>query len=183
MLAYTLAPHRTYPGQLQQAVNLLSHLLNEEGLSPENIAIGGDSAGANLCLGILSHILHPHPLIPPLKLSEGKSLAAVILMCPWVSFDMKRWASVRRNALKDCLSIPMNDDWSASFLGGAPIDAYNEPLCLSADDPWWQGLDRVVENVLILAGEDEILLDSILEMRDRLDVSLENRSNYQHHIC
>ena len=48
MLAYTLAPHATYPTQLREAVALLSTLISEKHIPPANISLGGDSAGGNL---------------------------------------------------------------------------------------------------------------------------------------
>ena len=50
MLSYDLAPGAIYPRQLQQAVALVDHVLNTLHVSPSNIVITGDSAGANLCI-------------------------------------------------------------------------------------------------------------------------------------
>ena len=170
VLGYTLAPHRTYPAQLREAVLLLSHLRSDLQLPASAISIGGDSAGANLALGVLSHLLHPHSEIPALDLG-GQKLASCILVAPWATFDSEGWPSVQYNAHKDIVDVTMSDRWSASFLGAAKRDAYNEPLSLAADDPWWQGLDGMVRDICVICGADEVLVDSIRELVKRLQVS------------
>ena len=129
------------------------------------MSIGGDSAGANLAVGVLSHMLHPHPEINPLKL-EGK-LRAAILLAPWASFRTD-WPSSRYNANKDVVSAVAGDKWSQSFLGGKEPDEYNEPL--TAKEDWWEGLDGVVRDILVVGGGDEVLLDCIRELARRLEV-------------
>ncbi|KAG8526682.1 uncharacterized protein KY384_008111 [Bacidia gigantensis] len=63
--AYTLAPTASYPTQLSQAAESLHLLLSPPfSLSPSQISIAGDSAGGNLTLALLSHLLHPHPDLP-----------------------------------------------------------------------------------------------------------------------
>ena len=70
--------------------------------------------------------------------------------------------------------------WSANFLGGKKRDEYNEPI--NAEQGWWEsgggvegaegkGLRGLVEEMLVVGGGDEILLDSIRVMMVRLEVS------------
>ncbi len=164
-LGYTLAPHARYPQQLTQGVELLRHLINDLNRKPENIIIGGDSAGANLLLGILSHISHPHPAIAPLELSAP--LRGVVLLGPWTSFDTEGWESVKYNKYKDAVTPRSANLWSSNFLGGKPRDQYNEPMVAEAE--WWRGLR--VEEVLVVAGGDEVLLDSTKAFEGKLQVS------------
>jgi len=153
---YSLAPHATYPHQLREGVELVRHLCTDLKRKPQNITVAGDSAGANLAVGILSHLLHPHPEISPLQLEHP--LGAGILLAPWASFR-NDWPSNRNNANKDMVSARVGDRWSTSFLGGKERDGYNEPL--SAPGGWFEGLDRVVGEVLVLGGGDEVLIDCI----------------------
>ena len=166
MLAYTLVPHATYPGQLREAVECLRHIVTESKKKPQSVSIGGDSAGANLAIGVLSHLLHPHPEIEPLNL-DGK-LGSAILLAPWASFRTD-WQSNTYNAYKDIVSIGAGDKWSQAFLGGRKRDGYNEPL--AAEEGWWKGLDGVVRDIMIAAGSDEILVDCIRELSKRFNVS------------
>lgn len=195
-LAYTLAPHACYPRQLQQGVEILRYTLDELDRSPTNIMIGGDSAGqcyephthqllpqtispmimgqlttspgGNLTLGVISHILHPHPKCPPLPLSAP--LRGAILLAPWVSFRTD-WPSVKANAQKDIIQPSLGDLWSANFLGTSSRDEYNEPG-ERTDEQWWAGLQDVVAEIFIVGGQDEILADSIREMERKLKVSV-----------
>ena len=123
------------------------------------IILGGDSAGANLAIGILAHLTHPHPNIPALKLS--KPLLATTLLSPWVSFNPTS-ASFKINAERDLFGPAAVKRWSAAFLGpGVSSDNYSEPRI--APVAWWRGTEKVVDYVLIWAGGDEVSLDSIEE--------------------
>lgn len=153
---YTLAPYATYPHQLRQGVEVVRHVCKALKRDPQNIIIAGDSAGANLAMGVLSHMLHPHPEIPPLELHQP--LGAAILLAPWASFR-NDWPSTNYNAHKDMVSAHLGNKWSATFLGGKEKDGYNEPM--SAPEGWFEGLDEVVSEVLVLGGSDEMLVDSI----------------------
>ncbi|KAK4695550.1 hypothetical protein P7C71_g2233, partial [Lecanoromycetidae sp. Uapishka_2] len=165
LLAYTLVPHGTYPTQLREAVELLRHTVTELKKKPEDVSIGGDSAGANLAIGVLSHLMHPHPEIEPLRLETN--LGAAILLAPWASFRTD-WPSTTYNANKDIVSARAGDKWSQSFLGGKEKDAYNEPL--SADPGWWRGLDDVVRDIMVVGGGDEVLIDCIRELARQFEV-------------
>lgn len=161
MPAYALAPHETYPYQLRQAVECLRYVLMDLNRKPENVTLAGDSAGANLTIGVLSHMMHPHEDLPPLELDGGAKLTAVILLAAWCSFRTD-WPSSQYNAKKDLVSPSVGNRWSGSFLAGKEKDAYNEPL--SAPLGWWNGLKDVVEEIFIAGGGDEILVDPIREL-------------------
>lgn len=160
---YTLAPHATYPHQLHEGVEVVRHVSTALKREPQDIIIAGDSAGANLSVGILSHLLHPHPEIPPLELDNA--LGAAILLAPWASFRSD-WPSNRYNANKDLVSAHVGDKWSESFLGGKERDGYNEPL--SAREGWFEGLGGVVREVLVVGGGDEVLVDCIRALAEIL---------------
>lgn len=162
-LSYTLAPTASYPRQLTQGVELLRHVLQHLGKQPSDIVIGGDSAGGNLALGVLSHLSHPHPSIAPVELSAP--LRAAVLIAPWVSFEMTA-DSFRRNAYKDCIGPESLGPWSRAFMGGAEPDNYNQPLRAPAS--WWEG--SKVGEVLIVAGADEVLIDQVKELAGKIEV-------------
>jgi len=73
LLDYKCAPEYKYPTQLNEAIDLWKDLINRQGYKPENIIIGGDSAGGNLALALL------------LKLRDDKlpMPAAAFCMSPW----------------------------------------------------------------------------------------------------
>lgn len=163
-LSYDLAPAVKYPRQLQQAASLLTHVLNVMHKSPANIVIAGDSAGGNLVLSLMSHLSHPHPSkeIPVIPITLSAPLKAIVLMSPWVDFRITT-DSFTRNATKDCLSQTGGQKWSNAFMGQKPphpnADNYNQPI--QAPASWWEGLKA--EEVLVVGGKDEVLLDGIEE--------------------
>lgn len=164
-LAYSLAPEAKYPTQLTQGVECLRYLLQNTNRIPSDISLGGDSAGGNLAIGILSHLAHPHPEIPALHLPT--KLHAAMLLSPWVSFNTYTRA-YETNAEKDCFDGRPLKRWSSAFLGSdSPFagDFYSEPVLAPAS--WWEGTASVIEEVLIWAGGDEILLDGIEEFARR----------------
>jgi acetyl esterase/lipase len=125
----------------------------------EQITLGGDSAGGNLALAVLSHLLHPHSQIEPLRLSSPLNVA--FLLSPWVSFNTDR-KSFQTNAERDMFDHHPLELWSGAFLAGAKSgDNYSEPC--RAPPSWWEGMDKVVSEVLIWGGEWEVLIDSIRE--------------------
>jgi acetyl esterase/lipase len=164
-LAYDLAPEQIYPTQLRQAVEALRYLIEKTGRSPSTISLGGDSAGGNIALGLLSHLAHPHPEIHALHLAT--KLHAAILLSPWASFNTHTPA-FEENAERDCFDRRSLLRWSSAFLGSdSPFagDFYNEPVTAPAS--WWEGTADVVDEVLIWAGGNEILLDGIQEFSKR----------------
>ncbi len=90
-----------------------------------------------------------------------------MLLAPWTSFDTEGWESVKYNKNKDTVSPVSADLWSSNFLGGKPRDQYNEPITAEAE--WWR--DLKAEEVLIVCGGNEILLDSIKAFGGKLKVS------------
>lgn len=53
LLDYSLAPKHKYPTQLNEAFDVWNDLINNQGYKPDDIIIGGDSAGGNLTLALL----------------------------------------------------------------------------------------------------------------------------------
>jgi acetyl esterase/lipase len=174
MLSYDLGPTAKYPRQLQQAAALLNHVLSPTGLSysPSNIVLSGDSAGANLALSLLSHISHPHPStelpIPKVSLPQGAKFPGVVLISPWVSFGVTD-PSFKTNAYKDCIGVSAGTAWSSAWLGEPwphtkTSDYYNEAV--NAPPSWWK--DTPVEQVLIVAAGEEVLVDGITKFGKKL---------------
>lgn len=52
-LDYRTAPEHKYPSQLNEAIDLWHDLTQNQGYSPKEIIIGGDSSGANLLLAMM----------------------------------------------------------------------------------------------------------------------------------
>jgi acetyl esterase/lipase len=151
---YSLTPHAAYPVQFREAVETLRYVLENPRRSPAQVLIAGDSAGGSLCLAILSHMLHRSDDVPELVLNGP--LKGAILLSPWVSFSHD-WPSVAHNKEKDIDAQEVTTRWSQLYLNGRASNNYIEAVDAPAE--WWKGTQ--VEQVLVLAGADEVLIDSI----------------------
>ncbi|KAF2154848.1 alpha/beta-hydrolase [Myriangium duriaei CBS 260.36] len=163
MLNYTLVPEARYPTPIKQAAALLNYLLTEGGKRPDQIIIGGDSAGGNMTLGLLSHILHPHPQIPD-KINLSGPLAGACLVSPWVNFT-KTDAAFQANLDKDIIGSSVGDRWGPNYRGDH-TDNYIEAVY--AEPEWFQGIDRAVSNIWVWAGSAEVLVGSITNIAENL---------------
>lgn len=166
--AYTLVPEATFPSQLRQAATVLLHVVQERKREPSSIMISGDSAGGDLVITLLSHILYPLPYVPRITLNAP--FRGVFVYSPWVSYSTK-FQSFSNNATKDALEHNMLRKWAAMYLGTTdgetPIsktqggDQYSEPLL--AGVVWWRGVHTIVEEFYIWVGENEIFIDGVKE--------------------
>ncbi|KAF7862936.1 uncharacterized protein EAF02_010485 [Botrytis sinoallii] len=129
------------------------------------LSYAGDSAGANLVLALLSHIMHGHPneSIPRVHLSEP--LDGAVLLAPWVTFATSS-KSYERNEYKDVIHPSAIKIWSSDYQASAPSDNYIEPLYASSS--WWSRLPTAVSSILIVAGEDEVFVDDVKAFADNL---------------
>jgi acetyl esterase/lipase len=162
-LAYTLVPFGTYPVQFREGVEVLEYVLNDLGRLPSDVILAGDSAGGNMCLAVLSHLSHPSPDVPEVKIDS--KLKAAVLVAPWVSFKTG-WASFQRNQSKDFVVPSVISMWSLGYLAGWSTSPYAEAV--EAPTSWWQGAK--VEQLLCVAGSDEILLDPITKWVEKYKV-------------
>ncbi|CAI9627904.1 unnamed protein product [Alternaria burnsii] len=177
LLAYDMAPEHPYPTQLRQAVELLRYLTKSEGRNPADIIIGGDSAGGNLTIALLSHLAHPHPEIAELKLS-GKILAAMFIS-PWCSLTHNHTAAHTRNAERDVFDSRTLSRYAVAFLNStSPFvgDVYTEPVLASAE--WWEPVADVVEEVLIWGGENEVLIDGIEAFANKFSIGFRRNGGH-----
>lgn len=69
---YRLAPEAIFPSALQDAMSAYDYLV-DLCVSPENIVLGGDSAGGGLCLSLFLYLR-----------DCGKVLPSMLLLSPWV---------------------------------------------------------------------------------------------------
>ncbi len=168
MLQYDLAPAGQYPRQLLQAVELLRYATAELGRSPEHMMLMGDSAGANLILGVLSHLMHPHPSIKALKLS--KPLKTAVICSPVTVLDNAKNERFRTHEAQDPASADAIRVWLSNFLGSSRADAWNEPM--SNDASWWNGLAGVVEDMLITVASNEMMADDTRALAGRIKVGV-----------
>ncbi|KAJ4150351.1 hypothetical protein LMH87_011103 [Akanthomyces muscarius] len=162
ILEYTLSPKAKYPNHLKQASMGLQAIL-DTGVSARDVIIGGDSAGGNLTMQLLMHILHPHPQVTSLTLDA--QLPAVFLVSPYLTFraayqqSFEKYLSVdlspgrpRVEYLQYQVSGTDNPipEMESKYWWGTPLDA---------DPSRYDGISGIVRHMYITYGEHEVLVD------------------------
>jgi acetyl esterase/lipase len=89
---YRLAPEHPFPAALDDAVVAYRYLL-DEGISPANIVVGGDSAGGGLCLATLLALRDQGLPLP----------SGTVALSPWTDLA-NTGESLRTNAAVDTLT-------------------------------------------------------------------------------
>lgn len=74
---YRLAPEHRFPAAIDDAVAGYRWLL-DQGYHPDNIVVCGDSAGGNLALQLVDHLVGNGESVP----------SGVVLLSPWVDMDL-----------------------------------------------------------------------------------------------
>ena len=163
---YRLSSHRGshFPAQLQDAVTSYVHLLRERRIPARQIVLSGDSAGANMALGLLRYIREygaELDISPP---------GAVALWSPWVDvsgallLDMKK----SPNYGTDYLNRDFGRWGASTVTAHGTIDPANpylsplhHPFHVDAD------ADNTKIPMYINAGDREVLYHDIMEFARR----------------
>lgn len=148
-IEYRLAPEHPFPAGLEDSLRAYRGLLRD-GYAPEEIAIGGDSAGAGLTLATLFCLRDAGNPLP----------GAAFLISPWVDVDTSR-PSIFENAAWDYVT---RDGLRAFARLYAPAEAHRNPL-VSPVFGDFQGLPPL----LVHAGDIEGLRDDALAVKERAD--------------
>ncbi|EME21360.1 alpha/beta hydrolase [Rhodococcus triatomae] len=146
VLDYRLAPEHPYPAAVEDAVAAYLELLGEHGLTPETLAVAGDSAGGGLSLATARRLVDRYSVKP----------AALALIAPWVD-PGARDAPFDRDTV-------INTGWShraaAAYLGdGDARDPGYAPLLGDLS-----GLPPTVVHV----GMSEVLYPQVVDLVDRM---------------
>ncbi|KAF4341628.1 esterase [Fusarium beomiforme] len=157
---YDLAPESPYPVALRQVVSAYRHIASQN----KPIILAGDSAGGNLCLGLLRHLAKPHPSISPVQqnLQESGRIIAACLTSPWVNLK-NNGDSYRLNANRDCLDKRALDRWGGAYLDGEPLDEYVNPIdCI---DGWEEILPQ---HTLLISGDLDLFVADVQNLSENI---------------
>jgi monoterpene epsilon-lactone hydrolase len=147
-LDYRLAPEHRFPAAVEDAVNGYLWLM-KNGVAPDRIAIGGDSAGGGLAMATLVALR-----------DAGEEL-------PRTAFCLSPWTDLEVTGQ----SLITNDHCDSMFYGEsirkvAPIYLGNRP----ANDPLASPIYADLSNLpplLIYASSSEVLLDDSVRLAER----------------
>ncbi|TFK36146.1 Alpha/Beta hydrolase protein [Crucibulum laeve] len=160
-LNYSLVPTVDFPTPLVQVILAIHHLISLD-IAISDIHLAGDSAGANIVVQVLTHILHPLPGVPQLKLN-GEKLGSVTLISPWMILSTTP-TSLRSRAQydsTDILKAKTIQYWGDQVLASVPSRQirYIEPT--KAPPGWLTDIPTLVARMLVIAGEEECLIEDI----------------------
>ncbi|KAL7953673.1 alpha/beta hydrolase fold domain-containing protein [Trichoderma compactum] len=186
-LQYSLAPASKVPVQLRQAASALSEIL-KAGFSAKDIIIAGDSAGGNLTMQTLKHLVEPHPEACHIALDEP--LSAAVLISPWLTSEYSS-SSCLENDSSDMLSRSVMRSLTAYAAGYEELsdledaDSWAKPL--ECGGAWIGKLNSAVRKIHMTVGGKEILADqaksmekAIEAMKTGVQVTLESDPNAAH---
>lgn len=145
---YRLAPDCKFPGPLHDVVSSWFRLVDDLGIPPQNIVLGGDSAGGGLTLALLYYLRDNGYELP----------SGAILFSPWVDLTMS-CDSWETNAKFDYLPMPQSSDHMnpvRAYLG----DNIEKYLTHPYASPLFGDLHGLPP-LLIQCGDAEVLRDEI----------------------
>jgi epsilon-lactone hydrolase len=146
---YRLAPENPFPAALEDAVTVYRWLLADHRMSPENIAIGGDSAGGGLTLATL------------LKLKEdGDALpGAAVCLSPWTDLAMTGASITEKDSVDPFINASGMAAIAPAYIGA---DNAKNPLI----SPLYGDLSGLPP-LLIHVGDRECLLDDSVRFAEK----------------
>ena len=145
---YHLAPEKKFPTQINQCVLAYKYLLSE-GFSPENIALGGESAGGGLVAGTLLW----------LKDQKLPQPACAILLSPWLDLTASGKSNITKREADPMLPYKGIPIWAENYAPGNTKHPYASPLFGNVS-----GLCPMY----IQVGENEVLLDDSVRFAEKL---------------
>ncbi len=148
-LDYRLAPEHPFPAALEDALAAYRWLL-DQGIPPERLAIGGDSAGGGLTLAAAIKARDEQLPLP----------AALFLISPWTDLTLSGETILTRKRVDPIFGRQGNLHFTSAYTGGFdPSHPLISPLFADLRD---------LPPTKIQVGNDEILLSDSTRMEERL---------------
>jgi epsilon-lactone hydrolase len=148
-VAYRLAPEHPFPAAYDDVLIAWRFLRNQD-IAPEDIAIGGDSAGAALSLSLISRLRDAHEKLP----------ACAWLISPWADLTMSGSTLASKAAIDPLIHKEYLNELADAYLS-AGIDRKDPRV-----SPLYANL-RNFPPMLIQVGSDETLLDDATRLAAR----------------
>ncbi|KAM5345268.1 hypothetical protein ACJ41O_011130 [Fusarium nematophilum] len=151
-LDYTLAPDGVFPQQQNQAVAAYRYLVETERVSPDDMIVGGESAGGHLAVACLLGILRqglPRP-------------GASILLCPWVNLT-NTGASFERNKNRDVMDKQMLDSAAALVMGQQSTAHDLANFSAPKSSRGWSWGDVLPRRTWVNVGSYDLFVDDVVD--------------------
>lgn len=148
-VGYRLAPEHPFPAAYDDALTAW-RFLRKQGIAARNIAIGGDSAGAGLALGLISRLRDLHDELP----------ACAWLISPWTDLTMSGSTLLTKAIADPLIHKEYLNELASAYL----------PPGIDRKDPRVSPLYADFGNfppMLIQIGSDETLLDDATRLAAR----------------
>jgi acetyl esterase/lipase len=148
-VAYRLAPEHPFPAAYDDTLSAWRFLRNQ-GIAASHIAIGGDSAGAGLTLGLISRLRDAHEELP----------GCMWLISPWIDLTMSGSTLASKEAVDPIIRKEYLNELADTYLPGG----------MERKDPRVSPLYADLTNfppMLIQVGSDETLLDDATRLAAR----------------
>ena len=169
IVQYTLCPPGRYPLQLTQCCAALDMLLMR-GIAPADLLFGGDSAGGNLTVQVLRHLVEPHPGIEPTYMPGP--VAGVFMVSPLVDGRVDARSYDDNNAVDMIckpLALQTGDEMFQQKAGGMSVAEMRAlALPMEGDAAWMKEANSVAKAMYITAGKQECFVDDILAFTELL---------------
>ncbi|KAG7447869.1 alpha/beta-hydrolase [Guyanagaster necrorhizus] len=159
VVSYNLLPNAVFPSQLREATDGLKRLISA-GVLPENIIIGGDSAGGNLTLQLLSHILYPLHSIEPAPVRSDAHFRGLLLVSPFVGAMQDAQMPLSLLAPRherDFIPAEYHSGVCQDLLRDVPPDDIAYVDVLEGRKEWFKPLSQTVGRILVTVGEWDFL--------------------------
>jgi acetyl esterase/lipase/predicted SnoaL-like aldol condensation-catalyzing enzyme len=145
---YRLAPENRFPAAFEDCLAAYRWTVQDGGAGPRTVAVLGDSAGGNLAVAV-TVAARDENLPPP---------SCVAVISPFADLTLSGASMELRKSVDPYVTRELLESMAADYLGGAdPAD----PRCSAV----FADL-RDLPPLLIQVGEDEILFDDAVRIRD-----------------
>ncbi len=155
---YRLAPEHPFPAALSDAKAAYRWLIEQEGVSPENLFVAGDSAGGGLSLALLMSIRDSSNSPRPLPMAAGG-----ILFSPWTDLTLSGESITTRAEQDPMITMTLLNRMTSCYCGKrSPEDSLISPLL---------GSYQSLPPLLVQVGEYEMLLDDSTRLASKAEAA------------